>query len=139
MATNTATVIPSALPSDTQATVRTASWIVLRSGAWGIRVVGSTPAEGDILAATNKAGKTTHVVVDRVVWTGENVALCAIVQSSRDRTARKPRASRTAQADRASSPRRTTCRECHGPLTDVPEHRAMHGLCGQCAFDEYDC
>jgi hypothetical protein len=31
------------------------------------------------------------------------------------------------------------CRECHGPLVNAPHHRAMGGLCGNCAFDEYDC
>lgn len=30
------------------------------------------------------------------------------------------------------------CRECGGALTDAPHHRAMGGLCGSCAFDEYD-
>lgn len=33
---------------------------------------------------------------------------------------------------------RTTCRECHGPLVNAPHHSAMGGLCGSCAFDEYD-
>ena len=33
---------------------------------------------------------------------------------------------------------RTTCRECHGPLVNVAHPRAMGGLCGSCAFDEYD-
>ena len=31
------------------------------------------------------------------------------------------------------------CRECHGPIKDAPHHKAMGGLCGECAFDEYDC
>jgi hypothetical protein len=31
------------------------------------------------------------------------------------------------------------CRECRGPIKDAPHHRAMGGLCGSCAFDEYDC
>jgi hypothetical protein len=31
------------------------------------------------------------------------------------------------------------CRECGGPLVSAPHHRAMGGLCGSCAFDEYDC
>lgn len=30
------------------------------------------------------------------------------------------------------------CRECGGPLVDVARHEAMGGLCGSCAFDEYD-
>ena len=32
-----------------------------------------------------------------------------------------------------------TCRECRGPLRDAPQHRAMDGYCGTCAFDEFDC
>lgn len=31
------------------------------------------------------------------------------------------------------------CRECGGEIKDAPHHRAMGGLCGDCAFDEYDC
>lgn len=31
------------------------------------------------------------------------------------------------------------CRECGGPLVSAPHHAAMGGLCGHCAFDEYDC
>jgi hypothetical protein len=31
------------------------------------------------------------------------------------------------------------CRECRGPLRDAKHHSAMGGLCGECAFDEYDC
>lgn len=31
------------------------------------------------------------------------------------------------------------CRECRGPIVNAPHHRAMGGLCGSCAFDEYDC
>lgn len=30
------------------------------------------------------------------------------------------------------------CRSCHGPIMNAPHHRAMGGLCGNCAFDEYD-
>jgi hypothetical protein len=32
-----------------------------------------------------------------------------------------------------------TCRACHRTIRDAPHHRAMGGLCGECAFDEYDC
>lgn len=31
------------------------------------------------------------------------------------------------------------CRGCRGPIEDAPHHRAMHGYCGACAFDEFDC
>lgn len=30
------------------------------------------------------------------------------------------------------------CRECGKGLRDASFHRAMGGLCGECAFDEYD-
>jgi len=42
----------------------------------------------------------------------------------------------------ASSTRRSSngrCRECGGPIRDARHHKAMGGLCGECAFDEYDC
>jgi hypothetical protein len=31
------------------------------------------------------------------------------------------------------------CRDCGREITNAPHHRAMGGLCGDCAFDEYDC
>ena len=30
------------------------------------------------------------------------------------------------------------CRECKGPIVHAPHYRAMDGMCGYCAFDEYD-
>jgi hypothetical protein len=65
--------------------------------------------------------------VTRVVWQGEGVTLCATQSLDRAPAARK------------SASRGGRCRECKGPLVDVSHHRAMGGLCGDCAFDEYDC
>jgi len=33
---------------------------------------------------------------------------------------------------------RGRCRDCGGEIVDAPHHRAMAGLCGECAFDEFD-
>lgn len=30
------------------------------------------------------------------------------------------------------------CRECQGSICHAPHYRAMDGMCGYCAFDEYD-
>lgn len=54
-----------------------ATWIKLKSGEWGVRVVGSA-AVGQSVTATNKAGKSSVVVVAKVVWAGNGVSLCAI-------------------------------------------------------------
>jgi hypothetical protein len=46
-----------------------------------------------------------------------------------------------ARTSASSSARRGNgrCRECGGPIRDARHHKAMGGLCGECAFDEYDC
>lgn len=42
-----------------------------------------------------------------------------------------------ARVDKAE--RDNACRSCGQPLEDAGHHRAMHGYCGVCAFDEFDC
>lgn len=50
--------------------------------------------------------------------------------------------SSTSSSSSRSSPSRHRsgrCRDCGREIRDAPHHRAMGGLCGDCAFDEYDC
>lgn len=100
----------------------------LRDGSWGARVRGAA-SQGDTVRITTSTGKSWDARVTTVVWSGEGVTLCAT--ASLDRA---PAASTTYR--RASGG--GCCRECRGPLVSAPHHRAMGGLCGQCAFDEYD-
>lgn len=91
----------------------------LRNGDWGAWAESEAVEEGDTLHITAKSGKSWDAVVDRVLWAGSGGAICALRKKGGHRS-------------------RTTCRDCHGPLVDAPHHRSMGGLCGQCAFDEYD-
>lgn len=111
-------------------TTNSASFTKLRDGSWGVRLSGSAPQRGQVLAVARKDGTVTMVTVERVIWSGNGAHLCAIAQERLQRAA-APRPSR--------GPRSGRCRECGGALVSVPHHRAMGGLCGQCAFDEYDC
>jgi len=106
-----------------------ASYTKLRSGDWGIRVEGRATT-GQSVTVTKRDGSRQTVCVDRVVWSGEGVSLCSI----RRETAGGYSAQRATAGGTSGR-----CRECRGPIRGTPEHRAMAGLCGSCAFDEYDC
>ena len=58
-----------------------ASFRKLKSGAWGIRVVGAPPESGQTVSVHTKAGEVQSVTVGGVIWTGNGVALCAIVSA----------------------------------------------------------
>jgi len=109
----------------------TITYTKLRDGSWGVRAPASTKA-GDTITVTKKSGETKVERVERVLWTGDGIALCALAPSSGYSA---QRVQRTSSAGGTSG----RCRECRGPIRSSPEHRAMGGLCGSCAFDEYDC
>jgi hypothetical protein len=66
-----------------EADMATASPMKLKSGEWGARVQGAA-RQGDIITIVTKAGKTWQARVERVLWTGDGVAICAT--SSLDRS-----------------------------------------------------
>jgi len=96
-------------------TTHLASPTFLKSGAWGARVLSSAVNEGDTLTVIAKSGTAWEATVERVVWRGSDVTLC--------------------ETERRDVGR---CRECGRAAVDADIHRAMGGLCGDCAFDEYD-
>ena len=114
-----------------------ATYSKLRDGTWGIKVEGEAH-QGCAYSVTTKAGATKHETVQKVLWTGADtrtrkiVSLCTIVHFEGGTSEGHSHQSRR----RSSSGGR--CRDCGGPIQDAPEHRAMGGLCGTCAFDEYD-
>lgn len=63
-----------------------ASFTKLRSGDWGIRVTGGVPEAGQSVVVAKRDGSSDTVSVDRVVWSGEGVALCAIVRRAKGRS-----------------------------------------------------
>jgi len=90
----------------------------LRDGSWGLR--GRDLVEGQTVTVTKRSGERQTATVGRVVWRGRD-GTCLATKSG------------------GSGRRVGNCRECGGPLVDASHHRAMGGLCGHCAFDEYDC
>ena len=60
----------------------TATPYKLRSGDWGVRVRGTVRA-GDTVTVRTRAGKTWTARIERVVWSGDGVALCATESRSR--------------------------------------------------------
>lgn len=56
-----------------------ASYTKLQSGAWGVRITGATPPKtGQRVTVTKKDGSTATETINRVVWSGNGVYLCAI-------------------------------------------------------------
>lgn len=104
-----------------------ASFAKLDGGKWGVRVPG-VPAVGSTVEVEGKYGRKT-VTIAAVVETRDGSSVCSIVAEPR-----KPRSSSGRGSHGGGR-----CRECHGPIVDARHHRAMGGLCGACAFDEYDC
>lgn len=108
-----------------------ASYTKLKSGDWGIRI--EKPAGPDALRAgttvtvMKRDGSSKTETVGCVLWADNDVAICAISKVA------TPRTTTTARKGNYG------CRECRGPIRDARHHRAMGGLCGDCAFDEYDC
>lgn len=99
--------------------------IKLRDGSWGAKLQGPVKS-GDQIKITTKAGKYWLATVLRIVFIRDGFAIVAVA------TGKCP-------SQRSCSSRRGgRCRECGGAIVDAPHHRAMGGLCGECAFDEYD-
>lgn len=56
--------------------------VKLRSGAWGARVKDAV-SEGDVVTITTRSGKSWDARVTRVVWRGDDVAICATASLDR--------------------------------------------------------
>ena len=61
----------------------------LRSGDWGAKTASSIQA-GDTVTITTRSGKSWDAVVERVVWSGNGVSICA-TSNVDSRPARQPR------------------------------------------------
>lgn len=49
----------------------------LRDGTWGAVVERMGIGRGDVIQVTTAAGKTWQAAVERVVWSGDGVTICA--------------------------------------------------------------
>jgi len=63
----------------------TATPAKLKDGSWGARTA-ATVAVGDVVTITTRGGKSWDARVTRVLWAGEDAAIC--VTESLDRTPR---------------------------------------------------
>lgn len=75
-----APVAPVAI-APTPAAPLSATYTKLRDGSWGVRVEGKT-AVGQTVTVMKKSGETKQETISRVLWTGEGIALCAIVSDT---------------------------------------------------------
>lgn len=63
------------------------TFIKLRSGSWGVRGPASAIVEDASVTVAKRSGETSHVTIDRVLWTDGAAAIAAIEDThSRPRT-----------------------------------------------------
>jgi hypothetical protein len=101
-----------------------ATYTKLRTGAWGVKLTGCqadgfTP--GYTIEVVKRDGSRKIERIDRVVWKGEGVMICAIAATQRP--------ARTSGYGGSGYGRRTGCR-C-GSIEDMPRDSD----CRQCRYD----
>lgn len=62
-----------------------ATFIKLKDGAWGLQVIGEKPRVGDSLLVDRRDGSQESKIVDRVLWSKNDVHLCSIRGSAAKR------------------------------------------------------
>jgi hypothetical protein len=88
-----------------------ATYTKLRNDTWGIRVQGPA-VPGDTVEVTTRAGETKKEVVEKVVWEGDGVTICAIVRTEASAPSR-PRRGQCACTDAGCCRPRCECaRHC---------------------------
>jgi hypothetical protein len=85
-----------------------ASYTKLKSGAWGVRVEGMV-SDGQSITVRKKDGSEKSETIEKVLWAGQGVSLCAIKQVS------------NAGHSGHSGHRPGTCVNCGGPCN--PRYR----------------
>jgi hypothetical protein len=84
-----------------------ASWMKMRDGSWGVRVPGGATA-GQSVTVTKKSGESSTVIVGKVVWSGNGVALCAVKGEERSQPSRS-------SGNGYAPGKRCYCAECGEP------------------------
>lgn len=75
-----------------------ATYAKLRSGEWGVRVVSDRkPSSGDVVIVRERSGVNRTEMIERVIWTGQGVALCTLrrPQNGASRSSARGRRART--------------------------------------------
>jgi len=107
----------------------TGSFTKLRSGDWGLRVSGS-PKAGQTVDAVCKNGEMKTMIIGRVLWEGDGIALCTID--------RKQTVPAIHDVGRSSKPDLGMCQAC-GERRAVTIRRDLNGMtgavCAMCAKD----
>jgi hypothetical protein len=126
---------PKFVASKANAAQPRATWGKLNSGAWGVIVQSDQePREGQVLQVEKRDGTHTAARITRVLgirgwgWQCE-----AVGEEKRTRDVAPRKSGGRAEPRESTS---TRCRVCKGPIRNCSYQRAMHGMCGSCAYDE---
>lgn len=88
-----------------------ASYNKLRDGSWGIKVQGSAKP-GDRITVTKRDGSSKVETVDKVVWSGNGVAICSVIET-RGASSSSSGGRRNAHGNTSRAPAGTyECEEC---------------------------
>ena len=55
----------------------------LKDGTWGLLVNSDQVKSGDNVLTVTKAGKQSHKIIDKVIWSGQGVSICTIADGGR--------------------------------------------------------
>ena len=99
-----------------------ATYTKLRNGSWGVRVDGSVTV-GQVVTVEKRSGEQKSERIERVLWTGDGISLCAIAASERPSNTTSSRRSR-----------RGTWTGCS--CGSVEEYE-RDGDCASCQHDRY--
>lgn len=98
----------------------------LRSGEWGVRGPAAKLAAGYRVTVTRRDGTTSEVVIGRILWTGDGVALATIEYSSSSSSSSSSRSS--SRSSRAGG----TCDECGRYSRSLEGCSDSSGIGGMC-------
>jgi hypothetical protein len=112
-----------------------ATYAKLNSGDWGVRVearLNTKPAAGDTVLVRKASGETKTEAIDRVVWSGSGVHLCAIRRpEAKEKSGAELMAEWESRAARSPASGGEKCAECgRGPA--VVECSDSSGIRAKC-------
>jgi hypothetical protein len=97
----------------------TGTYTKLRTGEWGVRIVGQAPVVGQVVMVQKRNGETKEEAIGGIVWSGGGVTICSITRAANEKSSNGGRYG-TARARRAWRPcgypgcSTDYCDECDG-------------------------
>jgi hypothetical protein len=62
--------------------VSAGTYTKLRTGEWGVRIVGKAPIVGQAVKVQKRDGETKEETIGGIVWSGGGVVICSITRAA---------------------------------------------------------